>query len=245
VTYADGTMVYVPATYNSKTPTVPGGTAGAVPLTVAMMSSPSSSYYANPNLINGQINSGSNAAKVLSTVSPTHGAILTGATGLPISDLQLLSSSIPGIGIPGSINVAQNGDATTGYPVFSFNVTSVYVIPTGWLKGVRLGGTVSAGWKNRAYYYYPQGIGAASGPNGSPRSLFFLPTTSRFDAIAGYARRFRHVTFSSQINISNVFNHYEVIVYPNQVTGWTSPSGLTANFNQQPRMYTWTNQVSF
>jgi len=245
VTYADGTVVYVPATYNSKSLTVPTGTAGAVPLTALLISTPSSSYYANPNLVNGQISSSSNAAKVLAVVDPAHGAILTGATGLPISALQIVTSQIPGISIPGSINLSQAGDATSGYPQYSANLTSLYQFSAGWLKGVKLGGTVLAGWESRSYYYYPQGISTTSGPNGSQRSLFYLPTTSRFDLIAGYSLKLKRVTFSTQLNVYNIFNHYDVIIFPNQITGWTAPTGLSANLSQQPRLYAWTNQIAF
>lgn len=244
VTYADGTIVYVPATYNSKvSPVTTATAAGAVPLTVTKLSTPSDPWYANPNLTTGQISNTSAASKALAVVDPVHGAILTGATGLPISALQLNPALIPGFNVPGSINVVQAGQVTTGYPEFSANFTSMYIISTGPLTGLRLGGTVSAAWKTRSYYYYPNGIPATDPSSG--RTLFTLPTLSRFDAIVGYSRKVGKFTWSTQLNIYNLFNHYQVIIFPSQVTGWTSATALRANFNQQPRQYAWTNTLSF
>jgi outer membrane receptor protein involved in Fe transport len=245
ITYADGAAVYVPAAFNSKALTVTSTTPGAIPLTAALISTPSSSYYAAPNLVNGQIGSGSAAAKVLAVVDPVHGSILTGATGLPISSIQLVTSQIPGVTIPGSIYVAQSGDATSGYPQYSANLTSLYQFSSGALKGFKIGGTALASWVSRSYYYYPQGIATGTSPNAAARTQFYLPTNSRFDLILGYSRKLRRAVFSTQLNVTNLFNHYEVVIFPNQITGYTSAAGLSANFNQQPRLYTWTNQISF
>ena len=98
VTYADGTVVYVPATYNSKTLTEASTVAGAVPLTVALLNNSASTYYANPAAVSSAIGT-ANVANVLKVVDPVHGAILTGMTGLPISKLQIApnaSSPPPG-----------------------------------------------------------------------------------------------------------------------------------------------------
>lgn len=244
VTYADGAVVYVAPTFNSKTPgyTAANAPAGSVPLTVTKMSTPSDLYYANPNLTSGQINPGSNAAKVLTTPDPTHGAVLTGAIGLPISAYQLVPSLVPGLSLPGTIPVAAAGEQTWGYPRVSANLTSVYEISRGPLKGFRFGGTVTLGWKDLSYYYFPQGLG--TGGNFSP-SPFSLPNIFRVDPLVAYTRRFGRVTFTSQLNIENVFNRYHVVIYPDQVTGWTNAANLTANFDQQPRSYLWTNTFKF
>src|SRR5581483_2923249 len=47
VTYADGSQVFVPAAFNKSQLTVPAGTAGAVPLTVNLLSTPGSQYFAS------------------------------------------------------------------------------------------------------------------------------------------------------------------------------------------------------
>ena len=56
-------------------------------------------------------------------------------------------------------------------------------------------------------------------------------------------RKFRRVTWSTQLNVSNLFNHYHVLVLPNYVTGWTGV--LDATFDAQPRAYTWSTTVQF
>jgi hypothetical protein len=213
-----------------------------VPLTVTKMSTPTDLYYANPNLTNGQINAGSNAAKVLTAADPVHGAILTGTVGLPISAFQLVPSLIPGLSIPGAIPVATAGEHTIGYPEIGVDFTSVYTLDRGALKGVELGGTVRLSWKNRAYYYYPQGVG--NGGGFSPVQ-FFQPDGAQFDPIVGYTRRFGRFTFTSTLNIQNVFNHYHVVFYPDPVTGWSNPANISAAFDQQPRTYLWTNVIRF
>jgi outer membrane receptor protein involved in Fe transport len=233
VTYADGTVVYVPATYNSKSLTVASTTSGAVPLTIAMMSSSSSSYYANPLPISGAILSSSPAAAVLKVVDPVHGAILTGKTGLPISSIQIN----PGFTPASSLTVQQSGDSTVGYPVYAINFTNMYSL-RGPLKGVSVGGTLVMTWKNNDYFYYP------NGPiPGAPDAVFALPNLVRFDPILSYTKKFKKVTFQTQLNITNVFNHYHVVVLPNPVTGY---SGINdAAFDSMPRYYSLTNTISF
>lgn len=236
VTYADGTVVYVAPTFNSKTPayTATNAPAGSVPLTVAKMSSPTDLYYANPVAVTGQITASSNAGKVLNVVDATHGAILTGVTGLPISQMQIN----PGFTVPGTIVTSQSGDSTTGYPTFSTNFTSMYTIPSGWIKGVKFGGTVNLAWERNDYYYYPTGFTV-----GANRTLFRLPTQTRFDGIIGYERKLGKLRFSTQLNVTNIFNHYHVVILPNNVSGY--PGVDDATFDQLPRGYTWTNTLSF
>jgi len=122
VTYANGTLVYVRPTFNVNSPVATSTTAGAFPLTIAMMSTPGNVYYANPAPLSGAINASSNAARVLRVVDPVHGAILTGATGLPISNIQINPGFVP----PGEILTTKQGDATTGYPELSLNYTNTY-----------------------------------------------------------------------------------------------------------------------
>ena len=245
VTYADGTVVYVPAAFNSKTLTVPSTTAGAIPLTTALLSTPSSQYYAQPQPVNGQILSTSSGGLVLlngataATGVSAHGPILTGATGLPISQYQL-SPALSGVTPPASIQTTVAGEATVGYPELSANFTSVYTIPSGTFKGFKFGGTAADGWKYVSYYFYPEGIFP-----GAPREGFSQPSLTRFDLILGYERRFRRVTFSTQLNVNNVFNHYAVILLPIVSTGWTTPVGINATYSQPPRMFLWTSTLSF
>ena len=105
VTYADKSLVYVAPTFSAKQPVVTAATAGATPLTIAMMNSAASPYFANPTNPTGAINASSAAATVLKTVDPVHGAILTGVTGLPISAMQIT----PPFALPGTINAFTKG----------------------------------------------------------------------------------------------------------------------------------------
>jgi hypothetical protein len=240
VTYSNGTPVYIAGTATSAAAAkeVAPGTAGATPLTVSMMSDPNSLYYANPQPINGQISAGSAVGKILLSPSfPANGSILTGVSGLPISQMQIN----PGFTLPGLITGTLAGDATMGYPQFSANATSVYTFPTGWLKGFSLGGTVRAAWKYRAYYYFASGVT----PDASGRTLFYLPNQGYFDLITGYTFKFGRISWHSQLNVTNMFNHYDVILMPNENAGFTTASTINASFTAQPRGYLWTNTFSF
>lgn len=241
VTYADGTIVYVPATFNSKQLTVSSTTAGAVPLTVNLLSTPGSQYYASPQPVSGAILKTSNGGLVLlSAPDPTHGSILTGATGLPISAYQL-NTALSGVTPPGTINAAEPGGQTTGYPEYSFNLTNMYEFSHGPLKGFKAGGTVSANWKYLITYYY------SSLANVAPSALtqYYYPTSFHFDLITGYTRKFGRITWSTQLNVNNLFNHYHVVLFPNISSGFTTITNLSANFDAQPRAYTWTNRIAF
>jgi len=240
VTYADGSLVYVNPTYNAKAPVATATTPGATPLTVAMMNTSSSPYYASPVNPTGAILSTSAVATVLKTVDPVHGAILTGATGLPISDLQITPSAFT---VPGSLALAEKGDKTLGYPEFAINFTNVYTFSHGWIRGFEVGGTISQSWRNSEYYYFPNGVTNGAGAN--QRALFSTPNLTRFDLILGYTRRYRRVSWTTQLNIDNLFNDYKVVIFPDEVTGWTVPSNLTAAFWGQPRLYVWSNTISF
>jgi len=175
----------------------------------------------------------------LKSVDPVHGAILTGATLLPISSLQL-NQSLAGIAVPGAILATHVGDKTTGYPEIAVNMTNLYTFSEGWLSGFKIGGTVAVSWGNRAYYYYPGAITLTA-----QRQLFYSPVQQQYNLITGYTRKFRWGTLSTQLNIDNLFNHYHITVLPNATSGYNTINALNATFFQQPRVYTWTNTFSF
>jgi hypothetical protein len=62
----------------------------------------------------------------------------------------------------------------------------MYTFSEGMLRGFRAGGSAFFSWKNRGYYYYPNGVNLAG-----TRELFQWPTMARFDAILGYDWRIR------------------------------------------------------
>lgn len=230
VTYKDGTVVTVNPSANG----LLAASAGGAPLTITAMSTAGNRYYANPVAVSGAINTGSAVATVLKTVDPVHGPILTGAVGLPISQIQIN----PGFTPPPSIVTSRNGDLTVGYPKYSFNYTSVYTFENGWQRGFRLGGTVELGWKRRQFYYFPNGV-----TPGATRTIFYFPNVANFNLIAGYSKRFRRFTWDTQLNVNNLFNHYHIVITPNATLGWAGP--LNATFDQQPRLYTWSSSISF
>jgi len=239
VTYQDGALVYVnSAAFSSKTPVVPSTSAGAVPLTIALMNNPASLYYANPTNPNGAISPSSAVATVLKTTSATDGSILTGATGLPISDLQVT----PSFGAPGPITIFQSGQRTLGTPLYSLNLTSIYVFDDGWVKGIMVGGTVNAAFNTVEYYYNPSSAIASANPVLLP---YYGPNSIILSPILGYEHKFKRVTLKLQLNITNVLNHYDVVINPSQVTGYSVPANLTASFYGQPRLYTLTTTMKF
>lgn len=235
VTYRDGTPVYVNATaFNVNSPVVPASTPGAIPLSIAMMSTPGNLYYANPAAVTGQISTASNAGRVLRVVDSVRGPILTGVTGLPISAMQIN----PGFRPPGAIIVGEKGDVTVGHPEFSIGGTGVYTFADGWWKGCKVGGTVGYAWNVRGYYYYPE----AATPD-APRRLYQRPSRLNTSLILGYERRFGRYAWSSQLNVSNLLNRYRVFILPAAIGGF----GRTSNavFDTQPRAFLWTNSLSF
>jgi outer membrane receptor protein involved in Fe transport len=241
VTYADGALVYVAPTYNSKAVVIaaPAATApsGYVPLTISMMNDSTSPYYANPLPVSSAIANTSGVFRVLQSVDSIHGKILTGLTGLPISALQIAPN--PTAPPPGVLVVTSAGDIVGGAPRFSMSTVGVYTVPSGALKGFRIGGTGTFAWKTSMYYYYSQGITKIT----APRVMFYQPTQALINGIFGWEHKFRKVNFSTQVNISNVFNHYHVLILPSYVGGYAGPNNAT--FDQQPRFYTWTNTVKF
>ena len=251
VTYRNGTVVHVngAATNGAQATVVAPTVPGATPLTIAMMSTPGGIYFANPDPTSGRINPGSIAAGILrgqnnSAAIQANGSILTGVVGLPISELQL-DRTLAGITPPGTIVATRVGDKTTGYPEYSANFTTNYSF-TGdsWLKGFSVGGTAAFGWKNRSYYYYATPINAANALT-LRRTLFYQPDSQRFDLLVSYRRKIGRYEWTSQLNVNNVFNQYEVVLYPDGTTGFNNTARINAAFYQQPRSYVWTNTLRF
>jgi outer membrane receptor protein involved in Fe transport len=253
VTYRNGTVVHVNgnATTAAQATVVPSTAAGAVPLTINLLSTPAAGnlYYANPNPTSGRIAPGSVVAQILSGTNNTaninaNGPILTGATDLPISELQL-NTTLAGVVTPGTIVATRVGDKTTGYPEYSANLTSNYSFAgEHWLKGVNLGGSLGLGWNNRAYYYYATPVTAANALT-LRRTLHYAPDTLQLNVFAGYSRKLGRYQWSTQVNVSNLINRYDVGLLPNATTGFNNLTAINATWYQQPRSYIWTNTIKF
>jgi len=158
--------------------------------------------------------------------------------GLPISALQIAPN--PASPPPVNIPVSLSGEKTVGYPLYSASFTNLYDVSAGPLRGFKIGGTTRLGWKYRNYYYYPSGI-----VPGISRSLFSYPTQVQFDLITGYTRKLGRFIFSTQLNVANLFNRYHVLILPNANSGYQTPTLLNATFDNQPRVFTWTNEIKF
>ena len=235
VTYRNGAVVYVNPTYSAAQPVVSASTANAIPLTLAMMNTAGNPYYANPVPYSGAINSTSAVANVLRQVDLANGPILTGEVGLPISALQINPGAQPP---PGTITVLQTGERNTGAPKYSANLTNVYTFDDGWLRGLRIGGTVRLAWKSIYYYYYANGVTPTVRP-----IPHYKPNLASFDGIFGYGRKFKRFDWSVQANVYNMFNRYKVQQFPNAVSGWAGPNG--ANITENPRSITVSTDIGF
>jgi len=205
------------------------------PLTLAMMNDHNSPYWANPADDNGRLQA-SNLSRVLQYFVGPNGSALTGTTGLSTNDIPYFWSDP--YGAKGQTVAARQGDYTVGYAQYRFVLTNNYTF-TGdnWLKGFSVGGTVSTALKNRTYYYSTPGRG---------RELYSSPETFQTNLIVSYRRtlgkRFR---FTTQVNIENAFNQYSLGTLPASTSGYTNPSSLNVRFYGQPRMYVWTNSLTF
>jgi hypothetical protein len=239
VTYADRSLVYVAPTFSATRPVVTADTPGAMPLTVAMMSDPRSPYYANPDNPSGQIQPSSSVAAVLNYVDPVHGPIATGETGLPISEIQI-DTRPSGFTPPEKLTAIVAGERTAGYPTYSATMTSMYTFRgDGWLKGFRVGGTVSSFWDRLAYYYYPN-ISLSL-----DRTMFRTPNRWQADLILGYEKKFRRVNWSTQLNVYNLSDDYEWILTPSSVTGWRTISSIGTSMIGAPRTWQLSSSFSF
>lgn len=246
VMYSDGTPVYVRANgtgWNSSSPVINPTDPNAVPLTIAMLSTPGNFYYVNPNVVSGAIDKSTPGGTVMTVTGGralNHGQISTGVNSLPISEWQL-DPHLVGFSPVQALGVARASDKTVGYPEYSMNLTSMYDFDRGILKGFSAGGIMTLGWRNRGFYYFPEGVRTAT----LKREMFYQPTLAQFNLILGYKIRFRHVTFTTRLNINNIFNQYHITITPSAATGWTDETALNATFYQQPRTYLWTNTISF
>jgi outer membrane receptor protein involved in Fe transport len=82
--------------------------------------------------------------------------------------------------------------------------------------------------------------------HGGGRELFSAPDSWQINAIFSYRRKLgRRFGWVTQVNVENIFNHYVLSTLPNNGSGFTNPANLGVTFSGQPRMYVWTNSLSF
>lgn len=229
VTYRDGAPVMVD-------PAATGGDK-TTPLTLQMINDPTNAYYASPDPDSGRITRAALIA-ALTTVDPVHGAAATGVTGLPISAIQYAFSNPH----QGQITVVSAGDKTTGINEFSFNMQNRYTFSSGRLRGLGLFFDFRTYLRDRAFYtmYFPNGKTGTTFQ--AVRTLYRLPTST----VAGLGITYRHsltrhIAWTTQLNIENLFDNSRVWVVPSSTNG----SILQARLSNQPRQYIWTNSISW
>lgn len=246
VTYQDGTPFLVPTTPSVITanianlnrqinPATIQGQGTWEPLTIAMMNDRNNPYWAQLADDNGRLQT-SNLRRVLQYFVGANGTALTGVTGLSTSDIPYFWSDPNGT--KGSTVVARKGEYTVGYAQYRFVLTNNYTFSgDNFLKGFGLGGTLALGMKNRTFYYNTPGGG---------RELYSAPDTVQANLIVSYRRKIgRRFGFVTQVNVDNVFNLYSLGTLPNNGSGYTVPANLAVTFYGQPRMYVWTNSLTF
>jgi outer membrane receptor protein involved in Fe transport len=232
VTYADGTPVLVNPTNATNGPKT-------TPLTLAMINSSTSPFYANPDPNSGSIRTPA-LITALTTVDPVHGAAATGVTGLPLSAIQYNYTSPSG----GLITVVKSGDKNTGINEYSFNFQTKYSFDGGVLKGLSVFFDVNAKLNDRSYYTVSFPAGSTNTLQGT-RSLVSKPDNYVFGLglfykheLPGSLRRF---TWSTQLNIRNLFDKSDVVIMPLN----TNASQLRAVLSNQPRQIVWSNSIAF
>lgn len=234
VTYSDGTPLLVavdPSQQNN-------ANAPRTQLTVAMMNNASSPYFAVLDPDSGRI---TNAAALRLNTSNAAGATVgTGRNGLPISAHQL-NFTDPN-GNKGSLIVAQQGEPTSGYAQYSANLSNSYRVSSGFLRGLTIGGTALYRAGDRTYAYTQVLRNAAGVASGTERRMFALDDSIRVNAVISYRRKFaKRMEWTTQVNVNNLFNTYDISVLPNENTG----EARTARYTSEPRTWVWTNTFSF
>ena len=246
VTYQNGTPFMVPTdaavitarinTLNAQVdPAAILAQGTSAPLTIAMMNDRTGPYWAQPADDNGRLQT-SNLRRVLQFFVGPNGTALTGVTGLATSDIPYFWSDpngTKGIGV-----VAKKGESTVGYSQYRFVLTNNYTFSSDhFLNGFGVGGTVAVGMKNRTFYYNTPGGG---------RERYGSPETFQTNLTVSYRHKIgKRFGFATQVNIENAFNQYSLGTLPNNGSGYTNPANLGVSFYGQPRMYVWTNTLTF
>jgi hypothetical protein len=230
VTYADGTPLLVdPA----------GGTgAASTPLTLTMINSPQNPYYAAPDPNSGTITNPM-LRTVLTTPDPLRGKAATGAVGLPLTEIQY---AFPSPYPAGNVVIYRAGEENTGFNEYTFNLQSRFELSSGPLRGFGVLCDLQAYARNRAYHVnYPGADGGTLGTQ-VERRLFRLPDAAMLNLSLTYRRQLSEaLVWSTQLNVRNVLNDHRVWVIPSPANG----RALNARLSAQPRLWTWTNTISF
>ncbi len=237
VTYKDGTPLLV----NGAGSVLPTATKDT-PLTLAMINTPSSPYYANPDPTSGRIQS-TTLRTVLMAIDPVKGSAATTATGLPISAVQYAFTS-PYVG--GTVPIYREGEKNVGFNELTFNFQNKYTFGSGFARGVSVFTDVQTYAKNRAYYTNVPDATGSTVATRVTRLLYRYPTATVLNLGLSYSHKGlpwfgERYTWSTQLNIRNALNHYRVWVVPTSNLATT----LNARLSTLPRSFVWTNSINF
>jgi outer membrane receptor protein involved in Fe transport len=252
VTYADGTPFLVP-TDTAGVNTVSGVNGLRAPvvgatntqLTVAMMSDKTSPYYAyglgGTTQTNGRVANNSVLFRALRWFQLPNGSqARTLRAGRPISEIPYFFDDPSGL--KGVAVLSAAGEPTIGHPLYRFVWTNSYQFTEGRLRGLAAGATVKWDYNKRTYWY-----SEPDGKGGNVRKLYKeaqLPPI--WDTFVRYSHRLgRKYAFSTQVNIYNQFNSYKIDLRPSGTSGYTVENAIGATFVGEPRLYSWTNTISF
>ena len=189
-----------------------------------------------------------NALTLANNVTINTGGTLSGGT-FAVSQLTAtggtVSASLTGAGAltktgAGTLTLSAANDFTGGTTINSGTLTfanAVDHLADAGAITINTGGTLALGLRNRTFYYNTPGGG---------RELYSSPNTWQVNLITSYRRRIgKRFEFATQVNVENLFNHYTLGTLPNNGSGFTVPANLAVTFYGQPRMYVWTNSLSF
>jgi len=254
VTYGNGTVMYVngTATTAAQAAIVTAATAGATPLTTAMISNPASPYYATPDPSSGSITNstlktilttGGSAGSVGISQVAANGESATSVTGLPLSKNQYgFVSPFPA----NSVLLYAQGNPTTGYPGWQWNIETDYTLAKGPLTGLGAFASATAQYSTRAYYtYYPSSSSALGSETSQvvneTRILTVLPTVANVSLGIHYTRKIWRATLTTRLTVSDLFNHDPFYVLPQASNG----TYLAATQRVNPRYYAWSATLGF
>ena len=264
VTWADGAPYLVKVN--------PGDNSANAPtqqLTIAMLNNgdANGNYRAILNPVNGAITNRGDLFAV--TTDKVHGNVGTGRTGLPVT-ANKLEWDDP-LGYDGMYIASRSGMRSLGVPRYTVSFTNSYNISRGWLKGVRVGGLMSlrlqqanqvVRWPVTTYVINKAGaLGVKTSTDTAaateiPRVdlpgrwiytdrglIYGRPDLVSTTAWLSYTYKFRRVTWSTQINITNVFNDYQVLPQPFNGTLYGETRGQY--YTAEPRSWAWRNDFRF
>jgi outer membrane receptor protein involved in Fe transport len=192
-----------------------------VPLTIAMMRDPSSSYFAQLDPSSGRI------VNANSLFLNTNG-VATGVSGLPISQHQI-GFQAPGNGIAA---VFEPGDLLSPLPGKSAMFNTTYTFSDGPLNGLSVGGLLS--WRGD----YRIGYAVIDGK----RQLYYAPEQVRADLRLGYNWILgpnRSISF--QLSASNVTDKQTLLTNRNIANGVVTSVSVV----EAPRSYVLTANLRF